>query len=313
MIDILQSLAAVAELGLLAAGAMHLKVKGSSVLVHMLGSHRKGLDDPKANRIAAEGVGILTLNIDSEAYRAEHGLHHGLRSFARPHADPDATLIHDLGFRPGVPLSRLRRLVWWTMVSPRFHLRLGKARLRGVFAAGPPLRIAAAWVFWGALLIGAAAGGWLLPLLLGFVLPLLVFGNIGSFLELASEHVWGIEAPEGRARQAQLSHARLPGAMPPKGRNALAWAAWMLQMTWAAFSRFAVVPGDLPHHDAHHIGERPALQLDRHAWTNAAAEFSPSLWADADHPRNAVASIGQAIERWLVALAAEASAPDGES
>ena len=110
MIEILQSLAAAAELGLLAAGAMHLKVKGSSVLVHMLGSHRKGLDDPKANRIAAEGVGILTLNIDSEAYRAEHGLHHGLRSFARPHADPDATLIHDLGFRPGVPLPRLRRL-----------------------------------------------------------------------------------------------------------------------------------------------------------------------------------------------------------
>ena len=136
-----------------------------------------------------------------------------------------------------------------------------------------------------------------------------MFGNIGAFLELASEHVWNVGDSAGRERQAQLSHARLLGAMPPQGRSPLAWAAWALQMLGAAAMRFAVVPGDLPHHDAHHVGVRPALGLDRHGWTNAAAEFSPSLW-NGSVARRGVSSIGQAIDRWFIALSQEPSGAD---
>jgi hypothetical protein len=296
------------QFALACLGAMHLKVKGSSVLIHLLGSHGKGLDNPRLNTVVAELVGVLTLNVSVDAYKQDHQLHHGLRSFARAKADPDAALLHHLGFRPGTPHAVLWRRFWWTLVSPGLHGPMSMARLLGVFAAGPAWRIGAAWAFWAALLGTATMAGALLPLLLGFVLPLLVFGNIGALLELASEHRWMVGESAGRDRQALLSHARLLGAMPPQGaqvRSVLAWAGWSLHMLGAAAMRFAVVPGDLQHHDAHHLGTRPALRLDRHGWTNAAYEFSPSLWEGAHAPRRIVGSIGEAIDEWFIALAQE--------
>ena len=168
---------------LAALGAMHLKVKGSSVLIHMLGSHGKGLDNARLNTVAAEMVGVLTLNVSVDAYRQEHQFHHGLRSFARAETDPDAALLHSLGFRPGTPRHRLWQRFWWTLVSPHFHTRMSAARLIGVFGAGPGWRIAAAWAFWSALLAGAATTGMLLPMLLGFVVPLAYFSDRGRLFQ----------------------------------------------------------------------------------------------------------------------------------
>lgn len=296
-----------------ALGAMHLKVKGSSVLVHF-GGHKMGLDDAHANRIAAELVGVLTLNISVDAYDAEHRMHHSLKTFARAGADPDATLLYDIGLRPGLPVPRLWRRLGLQLVSPVFHAQRSAARLHGVFASGPAWRIATAWAFWSALLATAAMLSLLLPALLGFVLPLLVFGNIGSLLELVSEHRFNIARHEGQERQAMLSHARLLGVPPPAAsfwHAPLAWAGWTVKMLAATAVRVGVLPGDLSHHDAHHIGIRPALRLMRHGWMNAAYEYSPSLWDASGGRVRRVSSLREAIGEAFEALAVEqATKPD---
>lgn len=288
--------------------AMRLKVMGSSVLIHLVGSHGLGFkhSEQRKGERWAEWIGVLTLNISVAAYAAEHRRHHSNEHFARHDLDPDAMLLFALGFRPGMSVAALWRRFWWTLVSPRFHVMLTVARLRGVFVNGPlQRRREAAWL-WGGLLVAAAASGLLPHLLLGFVLPLLVWGNIGAFLELSCEHLWMV-APqvEGRERHALLSHGRFLGAMPPDSQNPLRWARWAVTMAWAMAMRFSVACGDLPHHDSHHAGRRPALKLDRTPWTNAAVEYSPGLWLDEARQRQAVSSVGQAVQRWFDALSQE--------
>jgi len=303
----------VAALPLAALGAMHLKVKGSSVLVHF-GSHRMGFQNPRATRIAAELAGVATLNIGVAAYMAEHERHHGLATFARAGQDPDATLFKTLGLLvpSGTELALWLRFTWM-LVSPVVHCQLSKTRLAGVFVFGPAWRIALAWSFWGALAASFAAAGLLLPWVLGFVLPLLLFGNIGSLLELASEHRFNVEcATKGRERQALLSHARLLGSPPPEGspfRQPLAWASWTASMAVAMAVRIGAWPGDLSHHDAHHIGVRPALKLTRFGWMNAAYEFSASLWDPSAGRLRRVGSLREAIGEWFKALVRERGVP----
>jgi hypothetical protein len=285
-------------------GASHLKVKGSTVIVHMLGSHRKGLVNPRLNRAVAQAVGAMTINLDVDGYADDHRLHHGLTTFARPDADPDAAFMHTLGLVPGTPVRVLWRRLAWALVSPVVHARMSATRLRGTFLSGPPGRriFAAAW--WSGLIVAAAAAGLLLPLVLGFIVPLLIAGNIGSLLELASEHRWNAGDEAGRERQFALSQGRYPGAMPPFGRGALAWAGRVLAMLGAAAQRIAVLPGDNPHHIFHHTGHRRAAHVDRHAWTNADLEYSPLVWGDEAVAAQSVASIREAIGRWFEALAA---------
>jgi Fatty acid desaturase len=300
-----------AALPLAALGAMHLKVKGSSVLVHF-GSHGMGFENPRANRIAAELVGVFALSVGVDDYKAEHNQHHGLASFARAGQDPDATLLDSLGLEPGMGERALWQRFLLTLVSPRFHARLSAARLSGVFLRGPAWRIALAWLFWGGLMAGFAAAGLLWPLLLGFVLPLLVAGNIGTILELASEHRFNVEPQaKGRERQAILSHARLLGAPPPEqapARAPLAWARWGLSMAGALLVRIGAWPGDLSHHDAHHIGVRAAHKFTRFGWMNAAYEFSHSLWDPSAGRLRRVGSLREAIGAWFEALAREPGA-----
>lgn len=314
--NVIDFLLPAAALPLVVLGTMHLKVKGSSVLVHF-GSHGMGFASARANRIAAELAGVLTLNIGMEAYKAEHNLHHGLATFARVGRDPDATLLDSLGLEPGMNQRALRRRFALTLVSPRFHAQLSAARLSGVFLRGPVWRIAFAWAVWTGLGAGFAAAGLLLPLLLGFVMPLLLFGNIGSILELASEHRFNVEPEaQGRERQALLSHARLLGVPPPEGlpiRQPMAWVRWAASMAAALAVRIGAWPGDLSHHDAHHIGVRASLKLSRFGWMNAAYEYSPSLWdPSAGRPRR-VSSLREAIDVWFEALAREPGAVERQA
>lgn len=295
---------AILQLAVAAILAARLKVAGSSLLIHHA-SHSRLLTQSRPNVVAADLIGVLTLNVPVADYRRDHSAHHSLRTFARAGDDPDAAFLHELGFEPGTPLRVLKRRFWWHVVSPRMHGRLTATRLRGTFFAGPPWRRAVAAAYWGGLAAAAAAGGWLLPLAAGFVAPLLWAGNVGAYMELTSRHRWMTGSSTGQERQFELSHGRYLGAMPPQGRNPLRWGAWVLRMAAAAIGRFAALPGDLPHHQFHHLGSKPVRSLDRYAWTNADQEFSPHVWADEALQRQSVPTLMEAVDRWLSALAAE--------
>ena len=190
---------AVNVVGLCAAslGLARVKLSASAVLIHHFGSHHQGLDNPVANDIAAEIVGITSFSSSAKAYADAHSQHHRFDTFATL-ADPDAQLMWSLGLRPGRAYGRLKRLFWWALVSPRLHGPMSWARLKHTFGPDQPRwRRITAFTLWGGLGLAAWAGGWLSGLLGGLVLPLLVFGNVSSFVELASEHKFLLRQPLG--------------------------------------------------------------------------------------------------------------------
>lgn len=287
-----------------AVGLIHAKVKISSVLVHHA-THGKGLQQPTANRMLAEGMSILVVSTPFKEYKRVHDGHHRNSSFASV-TDEEALYLFDLGFRPGRSQAELWRTFWRTLRSPRFHARAISTRLRQNFAQGPLARLVAAWMFWAAVLSGAAMFGWLWPLMLGVLVPIFIGGNIGSFLELASRHRWLVTPKAGARRQFALSHGRFLTPKPPE-KDASVWAyvCWWLDVLVASMSRLMVIPGDLNWHIAHHIGLLPAMPHRPPPWTDAASAYSMQFWDDAQLKSQSHGSILQAVGAWFVALEAE--------
>lgn len=300
-------LAAAAALAAASLALARAKLNASAVGVHYLGDHNQGFDNPKHTRFMAEAIGMTTLSTTADAYKETHGKHHPYDTFATL-ADPDARLMWDLGFRPGMDCAKLKRHFWLTLISPRLHGPMTWARLKLNFGADQPTwRRLMAWGWWGSLVAAAAAGGWLAALLLGLVTPLLVGGNITSFVELASEHKWLLRYPEGGAeRQFALSHGRNPLPPPPdEGAPWWQWLAWVVRLLMAALSKVLFLPEDQSRHEGHHIWQQAELKLAKHGWTNAALEYSPRLYRDPKLAAQRYGSVLEAVYAWLEALSKE--------
>lgn len=285
-------------------GLVHAKVKISSVLVHHA-THGKGFKRPKINRILAETMSILVLSTPFKEYKRVHDGHHRNSTFASIE-DEEARYLFDLGFQPGTPQAELWRTFYRTLWSPRFHAASILTRLRQNFVRGPLARAVAAWAFWITVLSAATWSGWLLSLLLGVLVPILVGGNIGSFLELASRHRWLVTPESGARRQFALSHGRLlvPRALE-EGAGTRARMRWLMDVFVALMSRLMVVPGDLNWHIAHHIGLIPAVKHKQPPWTDAASAYSKQFWDDEQVRSQSYGSILQAVGAWFAALEVE--------
>lgn len=287
-----------------AIALVHVKVKVSSVLVHHA-THGKGLKNPLGNRVIAEAMSILVLSTPFAEYKRVHDKHHPISSFASMR-DEEAYYLYKLGFQPGTPHAHLWRVFWRTLWSPCFHIHMIMQRLHLNFGYNGSLwRRVITWGFWLSVVASAAYASVLPGLLVGVLLPLLVGGNIASFLELASRHRWLVTPPAGARRQFALSHGRFLAPMPPKSKNLMIWVRWLQLVLMAVIARLTVVPTDLVWHIAHHIGLQPALR-DQPAWTDAASAYSALFWLDQGLKVQAHNSILGAIDAWFIALAAEA-------
>lgn len=286
---------------------VHAKVKISSVLVHHA-THGKLLKNRTANRLVAEAFSILALTTPFDEYRRIHVVHHAKGTFAG-HDDEEARFLHGLGFQPGMKREQLWRRFWATLVSPRFHARATLGRLKDNFIHGRPARIGVAWATWGAI-IAVAAGAQMLPgLFLGVMLPLMIGGNIGSFLELVSRHRWMIDTPMDLRRQFELSHGRFPAAMPPEaGASGRQWMGWMGRIAAATLARLTVVPSDLAWHISHHTGMRAKEGMQVPAWSDAALAYSDAIRQDAELTAQSHITILGAVDAWFAALEKEAPA-----
>ena len=303
------------EAASLATGALTLaaaKVRGSSVYLHHA-THGRLYADRRLNRWFGELAGVLTLSIGFDEYRRIHSLHHGYRTFAQARTDEEAASLHARGFLPGRSRRALKRLFLWTPFDPMWHARQAWTRLKANFAAGPAARVALSWAVWGGLGALAVTGN-CLPGLLGAMGVLLVAGSVGSYLELISRHRWNIDPPStGKERQFELSHWRLPTPTVPDRwtlTSALRFAgSVLLKSLW----RYVVVPGDLAHHAAHHLGWDAGAPTDGAPpkWTDAAVSYSDLLRADAQWHPHVFGSLLQAVDAGLDSLAAEQpSVPD---
>jgi hypothetical protein len=293
--------------GLLLAAALlaliRSRVLGASVLGHYFSSHGTRVGSRHTSAVVAELAAVVAMNIGAVAYADSHRKHHGLKTFATL-ADPDALFLYNLGFRPGRSLKALRGLFFLTLFSWRLHGPMAWSRLKATFGAQQPAwRRLAAFGYWGALVVLAAASDHLTGLLTLLALGLGVGAQAASFIQLCSEHRWMISAPQGMQRQRQLSHARtLIGWLPLPGACWWRWLGVPIGLLAAVLVRATIWVGDLAAHDRHHLQMKPQLGIDQVGWTNSTYEFAD----DQHEPRNHFASLRSPIDAWLQALSQEA-------
>lgn len=228
-------------------------------------AHGSFSDHETGNAIVGELASTLTLTLDHETYERHHAVFHHSKRLGTPE-DPDTKLVGGLGFVPGVALEVLRRRLAWTLISPRFHASFTWGRLAANLRDTRGWRRLSAWGLHGLILgLGFGAGhGW--GLVFGWLIPLVPLYNASALLQFISEHRWfRVRAAEESARehQAKLTFGRFLGDPAPEG-GAEAWAMWWLRLAFLHLpARVAVLVGDLPQHDLHHL--RP-----RGEWANAA-------------------------------------------
>jgi hypothetical protein len=300
-----------ALLGLIASAIAlgHVKAKAQSVLIHHA-THNNLLPHKGLNRAAAQLVGVMTLNADFDSYRqgadreSGHIGHHSKRFASLD--DEESQFVWAEGFKPGMSRQALWRQHWKTLFGPGFHARQAVKRLRLNFLGGSARRRAVAWAYWGAVLLGAAWAGLLLPLLLTLLLGLFLVGQAASWYEQATRHLWLVSTPEsGRARHAALSHGRFLGAMPPQVGGVRPWLRFAGQTLAALAGRVLVVQADLPHHPHHHRGLDLQVVTGMVSWTDSARAQSPMLWVDPKIQEPAYTRLHDAIDAWFVALSKE--------
>ncbi|MBW4049021.1 MAG: fatty acid desaturase [Proteobacteria bacterium] len=211
-----------------------------------------------ANAYAARGLTIFALSQNEVEYEKDHLDHHRRTIFTTLN-DADAAHLYALGVRPGKPLNELSRALLTALVSPRYHLWFLKARLLSNLRRPIVDRsIAIAWMVlifvvvpWQCGVVAACLALWL---------PLTILYQMSALLQFATEHAWLVgEAPNTNVHAyAQRCHGRFSGervpgtdGSPASARTWLAW--WVRTLLVHVPTRIAILVGDLPAHDCHHI------------------------------------------------------------
>jgi hypothetical protein len=255
--------------GLLLAtgGARYLQI-----VIHHYTVHNRFFHRPFANRFLGQAISTLLLTQDYDGFYVDHiKKHHPNAKLAR-RGDPDLETLLSLGIVPGMTRAELWRRFVKTLFSPRYHLVFIRERLRANFlSATVPRRVAAAVVWSAAAIALALFPRAILPFAIAYLVPITIGYHMSALMQFTSEHVWLTPCGAGddaRSRARRATRGRFCGdPLPAPGASALAWVRWWLRLvTLHAAARIAVLHGDLPHHDLHHI--RPT-DLD---WANSGAE-----------------------------------------
>jgi Fatty acid desaturase len=195
-----------------------------------------------------------------EDYYEEHvqGHHKTLRIFATGD-DPDASFLRELGFIPGTPVARQKRLLLKTLLSPRFHALMAFRRIRSAarHTLARKLGVAATLSMLAIVAIMNPALG----ALLAFALFPVV--HCAALFQFTTEHLWFSPVVRGEAANARanrLSHARF--CCDPAPSTRLGWVAWWTRLlTLHLTMRVLALNGDLPLHHLHHL--RPNADFQR--------------------------------------------------
>jgi hypothetical protein len=156
------------------------------IIHHAVHAHLTGR--PGYDRVVAEILSTLLLLQPFDSYRRDHvTLHHG-RCLATLE-DPDVQLLLLLGFRPGMSRQALWRHLYWTLVSPCFHARLGWMRLRANGVAPRYRRLMAGGYALAVVTSLVLTGAWC-PWLVAWGVPIWPLYHGAALLQFVSEHTW---------------------------------------------------------------------------------------------------------------------------
>jgi fatty acid desaturase len=253
-----------------------LTVAGERLMVLVIAHqavHRRFSGSAGRDGFWGEAVTVLSVFHTLTDFKEEHFNSHHQREVFATETDPPVQFLLDLGFRPGLPRGRQWRHAWRVFLSPVFYWRGFASRAGSNLKAGTLRRLGfALWAGWWLSLPFWFPNGTLV-LVLGFVLPVILFAQLSALLDRLGEHEWlSPRIPQGRDRyytayatSARYCGSPVPARGGPPGQQAVAWARWIaMTACYHLPARLLVVVGDLPNHDYHH--RYPATP----DWTTAA-------------------------------------------
>lgn len=262
---------------LMVSGARYLVVVIHHQCVHGNFSGSKFWD-----RAVGELSSLITFTQDFSGYQSDHIADHHSKKLATLR-DPDFQFLRELGFRPGMPVDMLWRHLYWTIFSPKFHMKFIWLRVRSNFLTAPIYRRVISVGFWVGLLTLVQLKHCWGTFLLAYVLPITLFYHASSLLQFLCEHQWARVKLPGEAEKlhfVRLTNGRFCGEPAPTRGLSLANATaarsrWILRMLFIHLpARLFVLVGDLPVHDHHH---RKPMEPD---------------WGDAIYARQRQADLG---------------------
>ncbi|WP_224058360.1 fatty acid desaturase [Streptomyces kanamyceticus] len=258
----------------LGGGALALLLPGWAMTLHGMRNlrmmifhqcaHRNMWARRRPDRAVGRIICALLLIQHFEEYSTEHVRdHHAVHHMTLRDPTVQAFLL-SLELRPGMSRRRMWRVLLGKLVSPLFHLRFLRSRLRSYAATASAAERVAAVLF---LALVAGLANWLHAwtfVLVAWVLPLTFFYQVSNTLRLCVKHTFpapgGAESGDrrGKAYFAGLTNAIFLGERAPAreltGPAALlAWTRWWTRMLLVHFpARYLVLTGDTVCHDFHH-------------------------------------------------------------
>jgi len=223
--------------------------------IHSAFSHNRWL-----NELVQTLALIIPLAANPQDYAQGHIKGHHKKKTFTTLQDPDAAFLYKLGFKPGMTKNALWKRFWITLVSPKFHATFLKNRFVSVFITSKPKfkLIAFSWslilltICW---FMGPKAS------LFTVILPVTLFYQASSLVQFLTEHKWGIteNGPSSDQDYADRCTGRFCGEKFPESRKnaAMTYAVRFIWLTKMVFihvpTRIAILVGDMPVHDAHHL------------------------------------------------------------
>jgi fatty acid desaturase len=231
-------------------------------------SHGTVFARPEHNRNVGRLISALLLFKHFDAYRREHMLHHNARKLLTEEDEFADFVLEMCRLEPGLPKRELwRRVLVNVVLSPAFHLRFLRRRVRASLRSPDTLHNAIGSAVWLGALAAAAITGHLTAFLVLWVLPVTLLLQIATVGRILCEHRFpepALIAARGREFVCRATSGVFPGAMPPAApatslAGLAAWTAWWADMlTVQLLVRVFVLVGDAPCHDFHH--RRPATR-----------------------------------------------------
>lgn len=222
------------------------------------GVHGAIFKSERANMILCEILSTITLVQPYGKYKKFHVHEHHGREFSTLH-DQDLAAIYHLGIKPGVPIERMKRILFWQCINPGFHAAYFWGRLRGNIKEVPLYRIL---MFIFCIVISAYIAHLLgiANFTIAIFLPVVILYQISSLLHLVTEHAWLVRQPGEKVRDSHVknSHARFCGrALPKEDLKGIQWLKswthwWCEHIILHIPSRLLIVQGSLIVHDWHH-------------------------------------------------------------
>lgn len=207
----------------------------------------------KFNNVLLFITTVIPVVQNGRDYKVDHLGHHDFSEFTTA-KDSDAGFLISLGFVPGKRTDYYLKLLIKTIVSPRFHIVFFLSRVKSCLARGRIITslISAAWL----LVLILFVLKYPLASLMFVLIPMTFLYQASALLQFITEHAWlkTTDAPVDDADYAARCWGRFTGEVYPKDKGLIHTFVWWLKMIFYHMpTRIAVLPGDLPVHDWHHM------------------------------------------------------------